>query len=231
VSGSKANRKTVLDSIRAALGANAPDMWREVNVRHRLVTHPSGTIPARCLGNRDACLALFSGMLVNQGADVTRVRDPEGVVKAIATYLAKHELPTELRLSEEPVLVTLPWLLAPMLKQTYGEPSAEDKIGLSRAIAGVAETGTLFLVSGAGNPTSLNFLPETHIVMVDEGDIVGCYEEAWGRLRALYGEGTLPRTVNWISGPSRTADIEQTIVRGAHGPKRLFVVILDERGP
>ena len=55
--------------------------------------------------------------------------------------------------------------------------------------------------------------------MVDEGDIVGAYEEAWDRLRALYGEGTLPRTVNWISGPSRTADIEQTIIRGAHGPK------------
>jgi L-lactate dehydrogenase complex protein LldG len=221
----------VLDSIRTALGANVPDMWREVNVRHRLVTHPSGTIPARALGNHEACLALFGGMLASQGADVTRVRDPEGVVKAIAAYLTKHELPTELRLSEEPVLVTLPWLLAPKLTQTFGEPSASDAIGLSRAIAGVAETGTLFLVSGAGNPTSLNFLPETHIVMVDEGDIVGCYEEAWGRLRALYGEGTLPRTVNWISGPSRTADIEQTIIRGAHGPKRLFVVILDERGP
>jgi L-lactate dehydrogenase complex protein LldG len=102
---------------------------------------------------------------------------------------------------------------------------------VSRAIAGVAETGTLILVSGAGNPISLNFLPETHIVLVDAGDIVGSYEEAWDRLRALYGEGTLPRTVNWISGPSRTADIEQTIIRGAHGPKRLIVVILDERGP
>ena len=231
MSGSQANRKKVLESIRTTLGANAPDKWREANVRHRLVTHPSGTIPARSLGNREAGLALFSGMLASQGAEVTRVRDPEGVVKAIAAYLAKHELPSELRLSEEPVLVTLPWLLAPKLTQTYGEPSASDAIGLSRAIAGVAETGTLFLVSGAGNPTSLNFLPETHIVMVDESDIVGSYEEAWGRLRALYGEGTLPRTVNWISGPSRTAYIEQNIISGAHGPKRLFVVILDERSP
>src|SRR4029079_9916591 len=189
------------------------------------------TTPARSLGNRDACLALFSGMLANQGADVTRVRDPEGVVKAIAVYVPKHCLSSEIRLSEEPVLVTLPWLLAPWLKQSYGETSAKDTIGLSRAIASVAETGTLFLVSDAGNPIVLSFLPETHIVMVDEGDIVGAYEEAWGRLRALYGEGTLPRTVNWISGPSRTADIEQTIISGAHGPKRLFVVILDERSP
>jgi len=230
LSGSEPNRIKVLDSIRTALGASDADIRREVNVHHRLVTHPRGTVPARSLGNREAGLALFSGMLTSQGAKVARVLDPEGVVKAIASYLADLELPTELRISEEPVLVTLPWLLTPKLTQTYGEPSASDTVGLSRAIAGVAETGTLFLVSGAGNPTSLNFLPETHIVMVDEGDIVGCYEEAWDRLRALYGEGTLPRTVDWISGPSRTADIEQTIIRGAHGPKRLFVVILDERG-
>lgn len=89
-----------------------------------------------------------------------------------------------------------------------------------------AETGTLFLVSGADNPTTLNFLPETHIVLICAGDVAGSYEEAFDRLRAIYGESTLPRTVNLISGPSRTADIEQTIVRGAHGPKRLHVVIL-----
>ncbi|HEY8277179.1 MAG TPA: LUD domain-containing protein [Methyloceanibacter sp.] len=231
MSVSKANRAKVLDRIRDALGANAPDMRREVDVRHRLVTHPIGTIPARSLGNHEACLTLFHGMLASQGADVARVHEPEGVVKAIVTYLADLDAPTELRISEEPVLVTLPWLLAPRLKQVYGAPSPSDKVGVSRAIAGVAETGTLILVSGAGNPISLNFLPETHIVLVDAGDIVGSYEEAWDRLRALYGEGTLPRTVNWISGPSRTADIEQTIIRGAHGPKRLIVVILDERGP
>jgi L-lactate dehydrogenase complex protein LldG len=83
----------------------------------------------------------------------------------------------------------------------------------------------LFLVSGAANPTTLNFLPEFHMVLVKASDIVGFYEEAWDRLRGIYDERTLPRTVNMISGPSRTADIEQTIVKGAHGPRRLYVVI------
>jgi L-lactate dehydrogenase complex protein LldG len=55
---------------------------------------------------------------------------------------------------------------------------------------------------------------------------VGSYEEAFDRLRAIYGEGVLPRTVNLISGPSRTADIEQTIVRPAHGPKNMHVIIV-----
>jgi L-lactate dehydrogenase complex protein LldG len=81
-------------------------------------------------------------------------------------------------------------------------------------------------VSGADNPTTLNFLPEAHTVLIAAPDIVGSYEEAFDRLLAIHGEGYLPRTVNLISGPSRTADIEQTIVRGAHGPSRLHVLIL-----
>ena len=104
--------------------------------------------------------------------------------------------------------------------------TARIEHGLSRAVAAAAETGTLVLVSGADNPTTLAFLPETHFILIRAGDVVGSYEEAFDRLRAIYGEGALPRTVNLISGPSRTADIEQTIVRGAHGPKRLHVVIL-----
>ena len=97
---------------------------------------------------------------------------------------------------------------------------------MSRAVVAAAETGTLFLVSGTDNPTTLNFLPEAHTILIAASEIVGSYEEAWDRLRAIYGQGTLPRTVNLISGPSRTADIEQTIVRGAHGPSRLLVLIL-----
>jgi L-lactate dehydrogenase complex protein LldG len=112
------------------------------------------------------------------------------------------------------------------LERHFGVAQPQDRAALSRAVAAAAETGTLFLVSGADNPTTLAFLPETHTILIRAGDVVGCYEEAFDRLRALYGAGTLPRTVNMISGPSRTADIEQTIVRGAHGPKRLHVVVL-----
>ena len=80
--------------------------------------------------------------------------------------------------------------------------------------------------SGADNPTTLNFLPETHIVVLESGDLVGTYEEVWTRLREKFGEGEMPRTVNMITGPSRTADIEQTLELGAHGPRRLHVIIL-----
>ena len=83
-----------------------------------------------------------------------------------------------------------------------------------------------FLTSGADNPTTLNFLPETHIVVIREKDILGSYEDAWNALRKLYGARAMPRTVNLISGPSRTADIEQIIVMGAHGPRRLHVIVV-----
>ena len=126
------------------------------------------------------------------------------------------------------MLAALPWdgALGPRSSASdRAEPM--DRAALSRAIVAAAETGTLFLVSGADNPTTLAFLPETHIVLIDARDIVGSYEEALaiGCARSMARARCRAR-VNLISGPSRTADIEQTIVRGAHGPRRLHVLIL-----
>jgi L-lactate dehydrogenase complex protein LldG len=98
---------------------------------------------------------------------------------------------------------------------------------LSRAVAAVAETGTLVLTSGPANPVTLNFLPETHIVVLAAEDIVGPYEAAFDRVRAAWGQGIMPRTVNLVSGPSRTADVGGRLVTGAHGPRRLCVIIVD----
>ena len=103
-----------------------------------------------------------------------------------------------------------------------------DPVSLTRAFAGIAETGTLMLTSGPAGPTGLNFLPETHMVVVRAGDIAGSYEDAWDRLRDSRDGEALPRTVNLITGPSRTADIEQTIQLGAHGPRRLHVVLIED---
>jgi L-lactate dehydrogenase complex protein LldG len=161
-----------------------------------------------------------------QGADVSRVPTAEGAVGAIASYLGSHGLPPQLRMGKDRILAALPWRDAWDIERTFGRAEPTDRAALTRAPVAAAETGTLFLVSGPDNPTTLNFLPETSMVLVRAPDVVGSYEEAFDRLRSIYGQGTLPRTVNLISGPSRTADIEQTIVRGAHGPKWLHVLIL-----
>jgi L-lactate dehydrogenase complex protein LldG len=154
------------------------------------------------------------------------VQTAREAVAALASYLGTCNLPPRLRLGADTALAKLPWREAWDIELAFGPAEASDRASLSRAVAAAAETGTLFLASGPNNPTTLSFLPEAHTILVAATDIVGPYEEAWDRLRTIYGEGRLPRTVNLISGPSRTADIEQTIVRGAHGPKRLHVLIL-----
>jgi L-lactate dehydrogenase complex protein LldG len=110
-----------------------------------------------------------------------------------------------------------------------GKAEPGDAVSLTPCLAAIAETGTLMLVSGSGTPTTLNFLPDTHVVVVRAGQVVAGYEDGWDliRARAAQGEGW-PRTVNLITGPSRTGDIEQRIQLGAHGPRRLHIVLVDD---
>jgi L-lactate dehydrogenase complex protein LldG len=96
---------------------------------------------------------------------------------------------------------------------------------VSHAFGGVAETGTLIVASGPDNPTTLNFLPDTHIVVIDAKDIAGDYETVWQRVRETFGDA-LPRAINMITGPSRSADIGQILILGAHGPRRLHVLVV-----
>ena len=101
---------------------------------------------------------------------------------------------------------------------------------VSPAFAGVAETGTLVMASGPENPTTLNFLPDNHIVVLQAQDIAGDFESVWARLREARGKGAMPRTLNMITGPSRSADIEQTLLLGAHGPRNLHIVLVGGTG-
>jgi L-lactate dehydrogenase complex protein LldG len=101
----------------------------------------------------------------------------------------------------------------------------EDLVGITGCFCAIAETGTLMLCSGPESPATISLLPETHVAVVPVGRIVAGMEEAWKLARAELGE--LPRAVNFVSGPSRTGDIEQTIVLGAHGPYRVHIVLVD----
>jgi L-lactate dehydrogenase complex protein LldG len=128
----------------------------------------------------------------------------------------------------DPRLAALPWERERNLTVSIGPSDGKDLAAVSHAFGAVAESGTLMLVSGADNPTTLNFLPDTHLVVVDAKDVVGDYETLWRRLRDKFGDGAMPRTVNLITGPSRSADIEQTLILGAHGPRRLHVLVVGE---
>ena len=219
-------RNRIFARIRAALDVDPEDQSGHRVVADRLRRHPRGTIPLRARCHGEQAIRQFADMLTKQGADLSRAANPTKAVGAIGSYLGSNNLPPRLRMGADAVLASLPWKEAWDIERCFGPASPSDRTSLSRAVVGAAETGTLFLVSGEDNPTTLAFLPETHMVLISAADIVGSYEEAWNRLRSIYGSGALPRSVNLIGGPSRTADIEQTIVRGAHGPRRLHVLIL-----
>ncbi len=131
-------------------------------------------------------------------------------------------------IAPSPQLAGYDWASQKMLSLRRGRGEATDQVSITGAFAGIAETGTLVMASGPEHPVTLNLLPDTHIAVLRESDIVGGYEEVWGRLRAGYGKDRMPRTVNTITGPSRTGDIEQTIELGAHGPRRVHIVVVRE---
>lgn len=218
-------RDKVLGKVRASLGAAKADTRREA-VAMRLKRHPRGLIPARALKPRAELRAMFKKILEGQSATVIDVDVAEDVAGAIASYLRAHNLPARVRSGSDPWLDGLGWQREPALERLRGRADAEDAVGLSRAVAGVAETGTLVLMSGADNPVTLNYLPETHIVVIPAESLVGPYEEAFDTVRRVGGKSGLSRTVNFVSGPSRTADIEATLTLGAHGPRRLCVIIV-----
>ena len=133
-------------------------------------------------------------------------------------------------MAPDPSLFDVPWRQTPMLEIRRGTPSESDQVSVTSAMAGIAETGTLMMLSGPDHPSTLNFTPDTHIVVLPASRVVGSYEDAWDVLRAKLAGGQLPRTVNHITGPSRSGDIEQTILLGAHGPRRLHIVLVGDVG-
>ena len=217
-------RDAILGKIRRSLGVSAEDPARNAAVDGHLARHTAGVIPQRGQVSPDAQLALFTKMVEKVGATVARVKETGAIPEAIAELLRGRNLPARLRMGDDALLNTLPWQRT-QIETSNGASDGSDLVGLSRAYAAVAESGTLILVSGTANPTTLNFLPETHIVVLKRSDLAGDYEAVWKKLRGDFGRA-MPRTVNMITGPSRSGDIEQTIVRGAHGPRHLHIVVV-----
>lgn len=218
-------RDDILSNIRRSLGVTGREGPRKAAVEERLRAAPRGVVPQRGQVSGDAIVALFRDEAERVAASVAEVAQAQDVVNEVARYLREHNLPARLRMGADDLLAGLDWS-GVAIDVSQGPSAGDDLNGLSHAFAGVAETGTLAMVSGAENPTTLNFLPDNHIVVLREADLVGDAETLWDRLRARYGKGLAPRTVNLITGPSRSGDIEQQIVLGAHGPRRLHIVIV-----
>ena len=226
-------REQILGSIRKSLKRGPVTQARAAELRAALGVHARNVIPRRAVGlEPEQQVELFIRMAEEVQASVVRVKSAAEVPGAVAAYLAENNLPSTLVMTPDPQLEGIPWADRPLLEIRRGRAEDGDLTGVTACVAGVAETGTLMLTSGPESPTRNNFLPDHHLVVMRRDQVVATYEDGFDRLRARApadsGEWVPPRTVNFITGPSRTGDIEQKIELGAHGPRRLHIILVDE---
>jgi L-lactate dehydrogenase complex protein LldG len=218
-------REAIFASIRRSLAVRGDEAPRRFEVETRLKQAPPGVVPKRGQGDLPARLATFKAEAERAQASLAEVAGWADAPAEVARFLRENNCPATLRMGADPRLAAAPWGET-SLEILHGPSDGRDANAVSAAFAGIAETGTLTLVSGADNPTTLNFLADNHIVVLSREAILADYESAFAKLRDAYGKGGAPRTLNFITGPSRSADIEQTLLLGAHGPRRLHIVVV-----
>ncbi len=219
------SRQDILGKIRSSLGAEGTSAGKRAAVEDRIKTHRRNTVPARTDRTPADLQKLFAEKVTAVHGTVATVDGMAAAPEAVLDYLRQHNLPAQVILAPDPSLDAAPWADSKLLETRRGKADPDDQVSVTSAVAAVAESGTLIATSGPDHPSTLNFLPETHIVVLPAGRIAKSYEDVWDQLRARHG-AELPRTINMITGPSRSGDIEQTLTLGAHGPRRLHVIIV-----
>ncbi len=210
------SREAILNRVRSRLKVRASGD-RRAAVEAHIAAHPRSPQPQPAIDG----VATFRERALKLASTCDRVASLAQVPAAIARYLAEHELPA--RAVCWTTVGALDWGSAGLYVEAR-PARGDDAVGITGAYCGVAETGTLAVLSGRDTPGSVSLLPETHIAIVECARIVPAMEDVWSLLRSEHSG--LPRALNFISGPSRTADIEQTVSLGAHGPSRVHIVLV-----
>ena len=219
-------RDNVLDRVRKALGKRERDVAGLAVAEATIAAHAQGPRPALA----DDRVARFMQRARDMESSVERIAERAAIPAAVARYLDGLRLAGALATPQSgagvcwPEFAALDWAGAGL--EVEARPTTgSDRLGVTGVFCAIAETGTMVLLSGADAPTASALLPDTHVAVVPAGRIVDGMEEAFALIRRE--RGALPRAVNMISGPSRTGDIEQTIVLGAHGPFRVHIIVVD----
>lgn len=215
-------RANILGRIRKAQGRDGaePTMSELASAREAIARHAAGPQPS--IARTADPLAQFRGECDRVGTTCSEAATPRDVPGEVARYLQANGLGR--RMVAWPEFSALDWSGAGIEVETRAARD-DDIVGLTGCFCAIAETGTLLLLSGADMPKTVALLPETHLCVVHRPRLVATLEDAFALLRRERGEP--PRSVWLVSGPSRTADIEQTIVIGAHGPYRVHVILVN----
>ncbi|SEP62283.1 L-lactate dehydrogenase complex protein LldG [Faunimonas pinastri] len=230
--GPDRGRAAMLSTVRAALRVTADDEARHRAVAERLAGKGAGG-PRLSLGDLagDAAVVAFAERAEFLSASVEHVGSAADVSAAVASALRARNLPARVVTGSEPVLAeALAGLSGHAVDMRVGPAGADDTTSVTLAAAAVAETGVLMLAARPETPTTLNFLPEFCVCLIPRSRIVGSYEDAFALIRQGIrepGSPDFPRVVNFVGGPSRTADIEEILQIGAHGPKAVHIIVVD----
>ena len=212
-------RERILGAVRAAVRRDPAEAEsRRQEIEARIAANEVHVRPL-VEGDLVARFAEKVELVASTFAPVPRV---EGISRAVADYLEEHGLDKEIVVTTDPLLERVRWSNEFAVARRAADPA--DRVSVTGAYAGIAETGTVVFVSDRTTPTTLNFLPETHVAVLARDRLVAHLEDVWARLRAE--RRAPPRTVNFITGPSRTGDIELQLEIGAHGPRRLHVILV-----
>lgn len=211
---SSASRDRILAAIRRSQN-NQPKA--EGSIEERLKLRPRGPLPS-VEGDLETVLI---DRLLAAACSVAHASSPEQIGEKIIQWLQQQDAGLKLLRSTSPLLDSIDW---PDTVEVYDPADGVDhSTTLTEAFCAIAETGSLVKLSSNKSPTAMNFLPDNFICVVQRERIVRHIEDAWERVRTET-EG-MPRALNIITGPSRTADVEQTIQLGAHGPRLMHVII------
>jgi L-lactate dehydrogenase complex protein LldG len=214
-----AARERLLAAIRKRQGKpDAPQAAEIAAVRSYIDAH------ARSAGPRDSweLYERFRERALSLASTLDTASSIDEVPRRVAAYLRERDLP--LHAVCWPPLQPLAWEPNGLTVEARAA-RGEDLVGITGVFCAISETGTLVTLSGPDTSPSVSLLPETHIAILERRRIVRSMEDAWALLRKEHG--AMPRAVSFISGPSRTADIEQTVTLGAHGPYRVHILVVD----
>ncbi len=225
LASNKAARDAVLGRVKKALGVSGDRAKAGTEAERYMAAHAHGPRPAMPTD----LLARFMKRATDMESTVERIADRTGIPGAVARYVDALELPLPIATQKShkgvcwPEFSDLDWKGAGLDIET--RPTlGDDRLGITGTFCAIAETGTLVVLAGADTPTATTLLPDTHVAIVRADRIVSGMEEAFALVRREAGQ--MPRAMNMISGPSRTGDVEQTIVLGAHGPFRVHILVI-----
>ena len=163
----------------------------------------------------------FSGMATRAAAEMRVLGSAADIPEAIADILRARNLPADIHFPPDAALADLDWQRAAGLTLKTSPPGPDDA-AVTRAPFAISETGTLAYPAAENEPASWHFRPGLEIAVLHAADILPDMESVLARVKAT----GLPPTLNFVTGPSRTGDIEQTLELGAHGPKALSILIV-----